>query len=68
MKVSKGTVMQLLVWGIAYACVEEGHQYFIPGRTLNPMDFFFDVCGLLIGLGTYGSLRPVLFRLFKISK
>jgi VanZ family protein len=29
-----------------YAALEEAHQFFIPGRTLNPVDFGFDVAGL----------------------
>jgi len=29
-----------------YAAIEEAHQYWIPGRTLNPVDFGFDLAGL----------------------
>mgnify|MGYP006300021001 CR=1 FL=1 len=31
---------------IGYAVVEEIHQYWIPGRTLNPVDLGFDLAGL----------------------
>ena len=31
---------------IAFAALEELHQYWIPGRTVNPVDFGFDVAGL----------------------
>ena len=35
---------------IGYAALEEVHQHWIPGRTLNPVDFGFDVAGLLVAL------------------
>lgn len=31
-----------------YAALEEAHQFWIPGRTLNPVDFGFDLAGLLL--------------------
>lgn len=34
---------------VLFAMAEEGHQYWVPSRTLNPIDFFFDVVGLLSG-------------------
>ena len=34
----------LLITG--YAALEEIHQYWIPGRTLNPVDLAFDLAGL----------------------
>jgi VanZ family protein len=33
-----------------YAAAEEAHQFFIPGRTLNPVDWGFDVAGLFLVL------------------
>lgn len=31
---------------IVFAALEELHQHWIPGRTVNPIDFGFDVAGL----------------------
>ncbi len=40
---------KVLLLLVLFAIAEEGHQYWIPSRTLNPIDFFFDVAGLMSG-------------------
>nr|WP_157754629.1 VanZ family protein [Salinivirga cyanobacteriivorans] len=35
---------------IVFAMAEEGHQYWIPHRTMNPVDFMFDVLGLVVAM------------------
>ena len=36
---------------LAFSIAEEGHQYWIPGRTLNPVDWIWDITGLLLAIG-----------------
>lgn len=49
------TLLQVSAYGISrsfflfmvgFAFIEEGHQYFIPGRSMNPLDFLVDVAGI----------------------
>ena len=35
---------------ILFAVLEEGHQYWIPHRTMNHVDFMYDVLGITVGL------------------
>jgi VanZ family protein len=45
---------------IGYAVIEEVHQYWIPGRTLNPVDLLFDLAGLAAAI--------LIFRLTRIKQ
>ena len=36
--------------GILYACIDELHQYFVPGRACQIMDVFIDTAGTLAGV------------------
>lgn len=42
--------LRLVLLLFLFAAIEEGHQYWIPARTFNPIDYLFDVLGLLTGL------------------
>jgi VanZ family protein len=42
---------KVLLLLILFAMAEEGHQYWIPNRTVNPMDFMYDMIGLFSGVG-----------------
>ncbi len=39
-----------LALGILYACVDELHQYFVPGRACQIRDVCIDTCGVLCGV------------------
>lgn len=48
---------KLVLLLLLFAAVEEGHQYWIPARTFNPVDYLFDVLGIVVGLGVVYSLQ-----------
>jgi VanZ family protein len=37
--------------GIPFAALDEVHQYFVPGRNCDPVDFIMDFLGLVIFTG-----------------
>ena len=39
-----------LVAGVAYACTDEIHQHFVPGRNGSPLDLLIDAAGVLLGV------------------
>ncbi len=47
--------------GILYACIDELHQYFVPGRACQIRDVCIDTCGVLCGI----LLALGLFRLLE---
>jgi len=40
----------ILVAGITFAALVEGLQFYIPGRSFNPVDMILNVAGLLSGI------------------
>ena len=50
---------RLVLLLLVFAAVEEGHQYWIPARTFNPVDYLFDVLGLVLGLVLVVCLQKV---------
>ncbi len=48
-------------FGVVYALSDELHQYFVPGRTCDPMDFLVDSVGLLVGMLVLLVLREKIF-------
>ncbi len=36
---------------ILYACIDEFHQFFVPGRVFKVLDIIIDSCGSLFGIG-----------------
>ena len=41
----------LIPMGFFIACIDEGIQYFTPGRDCNFMDVLLDTCGIAFGVG-----------------
>ena len=39
-----------LAAGVAYACTDEIHQHFVPGRNGSPLDLLFDAAGVAVGV------------------
>ncbi len=38
------------IFGVIYAASDEIHQYFVPGRSCDPIDFIVDSAGLAVGI------------------
>lgn len=53
-------VIFFLFLQIAYAASDEIHQYFVPTRSCDFVDFLFDVVGILTGFAT---IRFIKYRL-----
>lgn len=51
-------ILSALVWCFLFACTDEVHQYFIPGRYCSFLDVMLDTCGSLTGI----MLFHILFR------
>jgi VanZ family protein len=49
-RISRTQMFFSLVWAILYACSDEWHQRFTPGRTSSITDVFIDITGAVIGL------------------
>lgn len=43
----------LVPLGFAIACIDEGIQYFTPGRDCNIRDVCLDTCGVIFGVAVY---------------
>ena len=48
-----------LAAGIAYACTDEIHQHFVPGRNGSPVDLLFDAAGVAAGIVFVRARRQV---------
>jgi VanZ family protein len=59
MVLAYGHRVRLFAGLVIFALLEEVHQYWIPGRTVNPYDFLFDFLGI--------SFTFILSRLYVIS-
>ncbi|MDD5644065.1 MAG: VanZ family protein [bacterium] len=51
-----------------FAFLDEFHQIFLPSRSFDLWDLFFDILGGLAGLAAYMKLKPVLKRELKINE
>ncbi len=51
-----------LALGILYACIDELHQYFVPGRACQIRDVCIDTCGVLCGILLTLGLRWLIRR------
>ena len=45
-----GRELAAVAAGVAYACTDEIHQHFVPGRNGSPLDVVFDTAGVLLGV------------------
>ena len=50
----------LLVVGSVYAFSDELHQYYVPGRDADIIDFLADLVGILLSFFFYGLLSKIL--------
>ena len=41
---------KLITAGVIFAAFAETLQFFVPGRTFNPVDLFLNITGLLLGI------------------
>lgn len=46
----KQKIIYSLILAIIYACTDEIHQYFVPGRSAKVIDVFIDSLGVLTGI------------------
>ncbi len=53
-------LVDTFVIGILYGLSDELHQYFVPGRFVDPMDMAYNVIGLLFGV--------MIFVVFHVKK
>ncbi len=42
--------------GTIYACTDEWHQAYLPGRVCDPMDVLVDACGVLCGILVFKAI------------
>ncbi len=56
-KMTRTRLFFSLVLAILYACSDEWHQKFTPGRTSSARDVLIDTTGALIGLATFYAVR-----------
>lgn len=50
MKIKRRAVRRALIIGMAYACLDEFHQYFVTGRSARVGDVSIDTLGICIGI------------------
>ena len=48
--VKKSSIFYFFLGGFILAFGSEFVQFFIPGRTYNPIDFYSNIAGILIGI------------------
>ncbi len=50
LKIKSRLLFYFLVGALIFAGLSEFIQTFIPGRSFNPMDFYFNVTGIVLGI------------------
>lgn len=53
-----------VVFGFLYACSDEFHQYFVPGRSCQFIDVIIDTCGVVAGI----IVSMAVFRIYGAFK
>lgn len=53
-----------LIFGFLYACSDEFHQYFVPGRSCQFKDVVIDTCGVVTGI----VISIAVFRIHSVFK
>lgn len=48
--------------GTLYACTDEWHQAYSPGRACAPMDVLIDACGVLAGILIFKAIAYFIWR------
>lgn len=44
------SIIIVIIIGMLYAGIDEWHQSFVPGRSVNVFDWIFDVLGVIFGI------------------
>ncbi|KAA3604078.1 MAG: VanZ family protein [Calditrichaeota bacterium] len=52
-KLKENAVLVTFFFGTFYGASDEIHQYFVPGRYCDFMDFVADTLGILLGIGIW---------------
>jgi len=58
----KRRIVSSISFGILYALSDEIHQYFVPGRSCDPVDFLVDSIAIVISILLIGWKRLSIFR------
>ena len=61
---SKRLFLSSFLFCILYACIDEFHQFFVPGRVFKVLDIIIDSCGSLVGI----ILMHFLYNKFIVKK
>jgi VanZ family protein len=62
LKSQKFSILKLTVLAISLAIITETIQYFLPARSFNPYDMFFNLLGVVIGILIATTLRKIMLR------
>ncbi len=52
-KLKENAILVTFFFGTFYGATDEIHQYFVPGRYCDFMDFVADTFGVLLGIGVW---------------
>lgn len=55
----RSMVAAALLWGFISAIIDEGHQYFVPGRSAQIQDVLIDFSGVVTGWMLFSLMRKV---------
>lgn len=55
--IARRAVPLAVIIGAAYGLSDEVHQYFVPGRNADVMDFLFDAAGVTLAACTFVFMR-----------
>lgn len=56
MSLNKLAIKLAAILSILYACSDEVHQLFVPGRSGQALDIFIDACGAALGIIIYSLI------------
>ncbi len=59
----KKIILWILIVGAIYGVTDEVHQYYVPGRQLEFLDWVADILGIAISLSLYKSLKKLTITL-----
>lgn len=52
-------IVRVLGSGAVFAALDEFHQFFVPGRIADPLDWMLDLVGILAGIIGYWILSTI---------
>ena len=59
---NKRKILYAICFGAMYACTDEFHQYFVPGRGMMITDVLLDTCGVATGVGIFELINNIIKR------